>query len=461
MENTRLEKLINQGEGMTVEFKRCGNKPGRDVFETICAFANRQGGNILLGVLDNGEVCGIPEGELLSIERNIANVTSDPNLFSSTPMLEFERMAEGDRAVLRVWVPMGPAVYRYRGVVYDRIADADIKVDNDARITAIYNRKQGIYTERKVLPWASMECLSSELIARARMMAVASRDGHPWGSMADEEIVRSARLWYRDPESGEEGLTLAAVMLLGTDDAIFDAVPAYRTDALLRRIDEERYDDRLSVRTNLIDSYDMLCGFCRKWLPDSFALDGDRRVSPRDIIVRELVSNMLIHREYASPYSALIVIGRDGISTRNASRSLFSGRITPENLDPTPKNPVIANFFTQIGLAEELGSGTRNLYAYSRLYTGREPVLEDGDFFTSSVPVPAVLPSQPDSLQTASFEASVVEILRVKGLVTAAEVADLTGEAPRTARRKLAEMVECGALERVGGGRSTAYRLAN
>lgn len=147
MENKRLEALVNQGEGMTVEFKRCGNKPGRDVFETICAFANRQGGNLLLGVLDDGEVCGIPGGEVLSVERNIANVTSDPNLFSSTPVLEFERMAEGDATVLRVWVPIGPSVYRYKGVVYDRVADADIRVTSDARVNAIYNRKQGIYTE--------------------------------------------------------------------------------------------------------------------------------------------------------------------------------------------------------------------------------------------------------------------------------------------------------------------------
>ena len=460
MENKRLEALVNQGEGMTVEFKRCGNKPGRDVFETICAFANRQGGNLLLGVLDDGEVCGIPGGEVLSVERNIANVTSDPNLFSSTPVLEFERMAEGDATVLRVWVPIGPSVYRYKGVVYDRVADADIRVTSDARVNAIYNRKQGIYTERRVLAWATMECLDPELIARARAMAAASRGGHPWASMGDEELVRSARLWYRDPESGDEGLTLAAVMLLGTDDAIFDAVPAYRTDALLRRDDEDRYDDRLTVRTNLIDSYDLLAGFCRKWLPDPFALDGDRRVSPRDVIVRELVSNMLIHREYANPHSAQLVIGRDGISTRNASRSLFTGRITPENLDPTPKNPGIAGFFAQIGLAEELGSGTRNLFKFSRLYSGAEPVLEDGDFFSAFIPVPGALPGQRHATGDGTFEAAVVAFLRSRGVATAAEIADATVEAPRTTRRKLASMVNSGAIERIGAGRSTAYRLA-
>lgn len=459
MENARLGGFIEQGEGVSVEFKRCGNRPGRDVFETICAFANRQGGNLLLGVLDDGEVCGIAESEALSIERNIANVTSDPNLFSSAPMLEFEKMSDGGRTVLRVWVPMGPAVYRYKGVVYDRVADADVRVESDARINAIYIRKQGIYTERRILPWATMRDLSPDLIGRARKMASISRSGHPWASMSDEELVRSARLWYRDPESGREGLTLAAIMLLGTDDAIFDAAPAYRTDALLRRSDEDRYDDRLTVRTNLIDSYDMLCAFCRKWMPDSFALDGDRRVSPRDVIVRELVVNMLIHREYASPHTAQLVIGRDAVSTRNASRSLFTGRITLENLDPTPKNPVIAGFFAQIGLAEELGSGTRNLYKYSRLYSGADPALEDGDFFSALVPLPDGAAARPGGASGKPFEELVVDLLLSSGVATAAEVAEVSGEAPRTVRRRLASMVEEGLLERVGGGRSTAYRL--
>lgn len=65
--------------------------------------------------------------------------------------------------------------------------------------------------------------------------------------------------------------------------------------------------------------------------------------------------------------------------------------MTLESLDPTHKNPIIANFFTQMGRSEELGSGTRSLYKFSRLYTGRDPVLEDGDQFTAFVPAPPVM----------------------------------------------------------------------
>lgn len=120
-------------------------------------------------------------------------------------------------------------------------------------------------------------------------------------------------------------------------------------------------------------------------------LDGGQRKSARDVIVRELVCNCLIHREFVSPHIARITIDREGIRTSNASRALFAGPVTLESLDPTPKNPIIANFFTQMGRSGELGSGTRNLYKFSRLYTGKDPVLEDGDLFTAFVPAPPVM----------------------------------------------------------------------
>lgn len=77
MDRESINKLISQGEGMSLEFKRCGNQPQQDVFETICSFANRQGGSILLGVLDDGTIEGIPRASATSIERNIINVTSN------------------------------------------------------------------------------------------------------------------------------------------------------------------------------------------------------------------------------------------------------------------------------------------------------------------------------------------------------------------------------------------------
>ena len=46
----RVAELLRNGEGLSVGFKRCSGRIEHDVFETICAFLNRFGGDLLLGV---------------------------------------------------------------------------------------------------------------------------------------------------------------------------------------------------------------------------------------------------------------------------------------------------------------------------------------------------------------------------------------------------------------------------
>jgi len=73
--------------------------------------------------------------------------------------------------------------------------------------------------------------------------------------------------------------------------------------------------------------------------------------------------------------------------TENAGRAVTGGIITPDNLQPDPKNPTIARFFRNIGLADELGSGTRRLYHYVPRYSGKPPEMIDGDIFRVIVPL--------------------------------------------------------------------------
>ena len=480
-----LDTYIQAGEGISVEFKRCGSQPRQDTFETICSFANRQGGSILLGVRDDGAVEGVPEASALSIERNISSVISNPNLFNVSPLVEFERLRGVDgKLVIRVWVPMGPSLYTFKGVVYDRVADVDVRVKSDAQITSMMARKQSYYSERTVYPWVTEEDLETDLLDAVRDALRANDADHPWLSLSDGELLRAARLYGRDQLTGERGFNLAAVALLGKEDTILDVMPLYRTDAVLRRVETDRYDDRLVCRSNLVRAYDELVGFCEKWLPDSFVLDGGQRKSARDVIVRELVCNCLIHREFVSPHIARITIDREGIRTRNASRALFAGPVTLESLDPTPKNPIIANFFTQMGRSEELGSGTRSLYKFSRLYTGKDPVLEDGDQFTAFVPVPPVMaagvageggrPAETDAMvdgagemprrnrARAEVEVVVEYLLSRYGSFPASAVAErVVSVGERTVRRYLAAMVKEGKLASVPRGRSTTYHAGD
>src|SRR6185369_2390836 len=65
-----LRKLVSRGEGLHLEFKRKASHPEKIVREMI-AFANTEGGTILIGVDDNGALAGIkyPDEELLSVRE--------------------------------------------------------------------------------------------------------------------------------------------------------------------------------------------------------------------------------------------------------------------------------------------------------------------------------------------------------------------------------------------------------
>lgn len=48
-----LRSVLEIGETIGVEFKRCGKGIESDVYESVCSFLNRFGGDIYMGVLDD------------------------------------------------------------------------------------------------------------------------------------------------------------------------------------------------------------------------------------------------------------------------------------------------------------------------------------------------------------------------------------------------------------------------
>lgn len=389
MDLTTLQSILTIGETAAVEFKRCGNGIRSDTYETVCSFLNRFGGDLFLGVLDDGTVSGIPEKAASEMIKNFIKVVSNPTLFSPAVYLVPEMIQYDEKhTIIHVHIPPSSEVHSYKKVIYDRVDDADIKVTATGAIAQMYIRKQGIFTEKKIYPYAKREDLRLDLLPKIRIMAQNHAGGtHPWTTMDDAELLKSAGLYGRDIATGEEGYNLAAIMLLGKDDVILNVAPAYVTDALVRKINIDRYDDREVIKTNLIESYDKLMDFGKKHLMDKFFLEDTVNKSLRNTILREMVSNILMHREFSSSYTAKFVIEKDRMYVENASRATAEGFITVDNLEPNPKNPIIAAFFRNIGYADQLGSGVHNLFKYSKYYSGQEPEFAEGDVFKIIVPL--------------------------------------------------------------------------
>ena len=229
--------------------------------------------------------------------RHIVNAAGDPRLMDPPFYLQPESFKIGGKWVVHVRVPPSADVHRFKGVVYDRRHESDVRVRETEAIAQLYIRKQDIYTERRVYPGIRKSDLRLDLVPTVKAMAATFRPDHPWRRLGLDAFFRSARLFGRDAATGREGFNAAAVLLLGKDDVIADVFPAYRTDALLRIVNVDRYDDRETVATNLVEAFGRLMAFGEKHLPDKFWLEGSSRVSLRGKILREVVANSLVHRE--------------------------------------------------------------------------------------------------------------------------------------------------------------------
>ena len=390
----QLLKLIAQGEGIDLEFKTCRNQLSRDVYETVCAFLNRHGGMILLGVTDSGGVQGIDPDAVNRIKKDFVTAINNPQKIYPPAYLSVEEVKIEDKTVIRIYVPESSQVHRCNGRIYDRNEDGDLNItDHTRQVADLYQRKQATYSENKIYPFAKLEDMRSDLIDKCRRLAVGWRDDHPWLGLDDLELLKSTQLYQTDPETGKSGMTLAGILLLGNDRLILSAVPHHRTDLILRKVNLDRYDDRDLVTTNLIESYERIMAFVRKHLPDPFYLEGIKRISIRDAIFREVASNILIHREYTNAFPAKLIIERGQVRTENSNKPHGFGIINPADFSPFPKNPVIGKFFRQIGWADELGSGMRKLLKYGETYGGTDPEMIEGDIFRIIVKVPEFGPS--------------------------------------------------------------------
>ena len=378
----KIRNLLQQGEGLKIEFKEAQGGMPKSVYETVCAFSNTQGGEILLGVRDNGEVIGIAPNQICQLKKDFANTINNPAKNHPPLYLSIEPVVFEGKHILYINVPESAEVHRCCNKIFVRNEDGDYDITSQqAQVAALYLRKQTSYSENQIFKYARLDDLREDLIAKARKMAVIRDANHPWKELDDLELLKSASLYKRDVQTGEEGITLAGLLLLGKDEIIASVLPHFKTDLIIRVKDSSRYDDRDDVRTNLIDSYDRIMAFVAKHLPSPFYLEGTARIDIRNIIFREIAVNLLVHREYTNHYPAKLVIEKERIFTENGNKPYIHGNINPEMNTPYPKNPTIARFFKEIGLADELGSGVRKITQYAEAYAGSQPVLTDSDIF--------------------------------------------------------------------------------
>lgn len=176
-------------------------------------YRNRQradGGHIFLGIKDSGVITGVDPGAVEQMKKDFVTTVNNANkIYPPVCLIPGEIQIEG-HVILHIYVPAGTQVCRNNGKIFDRSYEADLDItDNSDAVYRLYARKQDSYYVNKVTGF-EMSDLRPDLIERARKMSRIRNMNHPWLTMGDEELLRSAGLILKDDERRREGARMPA-----------------------------------------------------------------------------------------------------------------------------------------------------------------------------------------------------------------------------------------------------------
>ena len=148
----------------------------------MCAFLNRSGGELLLGVRDDGVIIGIAPERVHQIKNDFSTAVNNPQKISPSFYLSLDETVIDGKTILYIYIPESSQVHRCNGKIYDRNEDGDLNItDNHNLVSALYLRKQISYSENTIYPYAELTDLRADIIARVRKQASLQREDHPWG----------------------------------------------------------------------------------------------------------------------------------------------------------------------------------------------------------------------------------------------------------------------------------------
>lgn len=120
-----LLSVIKKGEGLHTEFKLVSDGLLKNLFETVCAFLNREGGYIFLGVSDNKKIVGVPKEKISKLKKEFSDLCNNEQKINPTVYLTLKELEVNDKIILYVYVPISKDIYISNGKFYDRNEDGD------------------------------------------------------------------------------------------------------------------------------------------------------------------------------------------------------------------------------------------------------------------------------------------------------------------------------------------------
>lgn len=342
--------------------------PDSDIIDAVVAFANTDGGDLYLGVENDGEITGLhnKHKDITQLAAFIANRTVPP-VSVRTEILEY------DSPVLKISVPKRTSVVASSdGKIQRRRLKPNGEPENvpmyPYEITARLSSLSLLDYSAQPVPDAAYQDLDPVERERLRNIIRSYRGETALLELNDEELDKALQLVTI--QDGAIVPTFSGMLLIGRKESLKCHMPTAEASIQVLvgtdiKVNESFYLPILAAFEKISDTFsawnhseEMEQGLFRITIPD---------YDPRAF--REALVNAFCHRDYSVLGRVLVQITDEGMTISNPGG--FIDGIRADNLldaEPHGRNPALADAMKRIGLAERTGRGIDRIFEGSLLY---------------------------------------------------------------------------------------------
>lgn len=465
--------MIPEKETLSVEFKSDRRPIGDAVIVSeIVALANTEGGELYIGVEDDGTVTGAQEchRDSVRMEAMVANKTRPSVSVRAT-------LEEEGLPVMRLEVPRSPSVVATSD---GKIARRRLRENGEPECVPMYpyeisTRLSDLgrldFSAQPVSDATRDDLDPAEMRHLRQLVQDNPASDKSLAGLEDWELERALRLTVR---VGEEDVpTLTGLLMVGRQSSLERLVPTHEGVFQVLQGTESRAN--ASYTQPLLYTIERLVEHIDPWNPITEVQVGlvsqptplfDRRA------IREAVVNAFGHRDYSVLGRVRVQVDDDGLQV--VSPGGFVEGINVRNLltaEPHGRNPCLMDALKRVGLAERTGRGIDRIYEGSLLYGRPLPDYTESDstkvslFIARSEPdaeFVRLLAEERERRGTALPLSSllVLDALKRNRGCTADELAEEVDIPSGRLKGTLERLAEAGLVEATGSGRGREYSLS-
>ncbi|PRR81781.1 RNA-binding domain-containing protein [Clostridium vincentii] len=483
-------------ENDEIECKKAAGGLPKDLWETYSAFANTNGGRILLGVKEEkGKFypVGVENSENIIKDlwdnlNNSKKVSSNILSNNSVEVRAIEdktiviiNVPKADRRQRPVYIGENPFNRESKSLgTFRRNYSGDYKCSSE-EIKRMLADQGETSQDSVIIDGFGIEDLNIDTVNSFRNRLGALKSQHPWLSLDNKTFLYKIGAYGKDRKSGKEGITAAGLLMFGEERSIIDEFPKYFLDYREKISDEVRWDYRVissdgTWSGNLFDFYFKIINKVTDNLNIPFrTIDGIRQEDTRvHKAVREAVANTIIHSDYRLPRGIVIEKGKTYFKFFNPGNLRITREEALKGGISDPRNENIFKMFNLLGVGERAGSGLENIHLAWREQKWIVPDLEESynpDSITLTLKTTSILPEKSIKKLKSGLKEKYSKLSKdeVMALVAAEQEEYVTNNRLQqlldthtvNSNKILSSLVDKGFLETDGVGRGTKYHLCS